>query len=85
MHPLRAWKVFLLFRHRISFRYQPGPGRRFAYKLGELQIRRHRREAEQKMGPRFDQRHFHDAILDSGRCRCRCWSSGWRSSSPMAA
>ena len=26
-----------------------------------LQIRRHRREAEAKLGPKFDQRPFHDA------------------------
>jgi uncharacterized protein (DUF885 family) len=32
-------------------------------KLGELQIRRHRRQAEEKLGARFDQRLFHDAIL----------------------
>ena len=37
-----------------------------AFKLVELQIRRHRREAEEKFGPKFDQRHFHDAILALG-------------------
>jgi uncharacterized protein (DUF885 family) len=37
-----------------------------AYKLGEIQIRRHRREAEEKLGPKFDQRKFHDAILALG-------------------
>jgi hypothetical protein len=32
----------------------------------QLQIRRHRREAKEKLGPKFDQRHFHDAILAIG-------------------
>jgi uncharacterized protein (DUF885 family) len=31
-----------------------------------MQIRRHRREAEEKLGARFDQRKFHDAILALG-------------------
>jgi uncharacterized protein (DUF885 family) len=47
-------------------RYISWPGQALAYKLGELQIRRHRREAEEKLGPRFDQRRFHDAILEIG-------------------
>ncbi len=47
-------------------RYIAWPGQALAYKLGELQIRRHRREAEEKLGPKFDQRHFHDAILELG-------------------
>jgi hypothetical protein len=37
-----------------------------AYKLGELQIRRHRRDAEEGLGSKFDQRQFHDAILGLG-------------------
>ena len=47
-------------------RYIAWPGQALAYKLGELQIRRHRREAEERLGPKFDQRHFHDAILALG-------------------
>jgi uncharacterized protein (DUF885 family) len=47
-------------------RYIAWPGQALAYKLGEIQIRRHRREAEQKLGPKFDQRKFHDAILALG-------------------
>jgi uncharacterized protein (DUF885 family) len=47
-------------------RYIAWPGQALAYKLGELQIRRHRREAEEKLGPAFDQRKFHDAILALG-------------------
>ncbi|WP_243444788.1 DUF885 domain-containing protein [Sphingosinicella humi] len=47
-------------------RYIAWPGQAVSYKLGELQIRRHRREAEQALGPKFDQRKFHDAILQIG-------------------
>jgi uncharacterized protein (DUF885 family) len=47
-------------------RYISNPGQALAYKLGEIQIRRHRREAEEKLGAKFDQRQFHDAILAIG-------------------
>ncbi len=47
-------------------RYIAWPGQALAYKLGEMQIRRHRREAEQALGSKFDQRKFHDAILALG-------------------
>lgn len=47
-------------------RYIGQPGQAAAYKLGELQIRRHRAEAEAALGARFDQRAFHDAILALG-------------------
>ena len=58
-----------LSEHEITTeidRYIAWPGQALAYKLGELQIRRHRREAEEKLGPKFDQRQFHDAILAIG-------------------
>jgi len=58
-----------LSEHEITTeveRYIAWPGQALAYKLGELQIRRHRREAEEKLGPPFDQRRFHDAILAIG-------------------
>jgi uncharacterized protein (DUF885 family) len=58
-----------LSEHEITTeveRYIAWPGQALAYKLGELQIRRHRREAEQKLGAAFDQRKFHDAILALG-------------------
>ena len=58
-----------LSEHEITTeveRYIAWPGQALAYKLGEMQIRRHRREAEEKLGAKFDQRHFHDAILAIG-------------------
>ena len=58
-----------LAEHEITTeveRYIAWPGQALAYKLGELQIRRHRREAEEKLGAAFDQRRFHDAILALG-------------------
>ncbi|MGE0179308.1 MAG: DUF885 family protein, partial [Sphingomonas sp.] len=47
-------------------RYISWPGQAVAYKLGELTIRRLRGEAERRLGSRFDQRTFHDAILHLG-------------------
>lgn len=58
-----------LAEHEITTeveRYIAWPGQALAYKLGEMQIRRHRREAEEKLGAKFDQRTFHDAILAIG-------------------
>jgi uncharacterized protein (DUF885 family) len=58
-----------LSEHEITTeidRYIAWPGQALAYKLGELQIRRHRREAEEKLGAKFDQRRFHDSILAIG-------------------
>jgi uncharacterized protein (DUF885 family) len=47
-------------------RYIAWPGQAVSYKLGEIQIRRHRAEAEAALGDKFDQRYFHDAILQLG-------------------
>jgi len=42
------------------------PGQGLSYKIGELKIRELRAKAERALGPRFDLRAFHDAILEEG-------------------
>jgi uncharacterized protein (DUF885 family) len=47
-------------------RYIVWPGQALGYKIGQMEIRRLRTEAEQQLGPRFDERAFHDAVLGEG-------------------
>ena len=47
-------------------RYIVWPGQALAYKLGQLKIRALRMEAEQRLGPKFGVRKFHDEILEQG-------------------
>ena len=47
-------------------RYIVWPGQALAYKIGQMKIRELRREAEAKLGAKFNIRRFHDAVLEQG-------------------
>jgi uncharacterized protein (DUF885 family) len=47
-------------------RYIVWPGQALAYKIGQMKIRELRTEAEKKLGAKFDERKFHDAVLENG-------------------
>jgi uncharacterized protein (DUF885 family) len=47
-------------------RYITWPGQALAYKLGQIEIRQLRQEAETRLGPAFSLPAFHDTLLGSG-------------------
>jgi len=47
-------------------RYIVNPGQACAYKIGMIKIRELRTRAQQALGPKFDEKGFHDAVLGNG-------------------
>jgi uncharacterized protein (DUF885 family) len=47
-------------------RYIAWPGQALSYKMGQMKILELRERAQRELGPKFDLRKFHDAVLDQG-------------------
>ncbi len=47
-------------------RYTSSPGQALAYMIGQLKIIELRERAKARLGPKFDLRRFHNAVLDNG-------------------
>lgn len=47
-------------------RYIAWPGQALSYKMGQMKILELREQARRELGPKFDLRTFHDAVLDDG-------------------
>jgi uncharacterized protein (DUF885 family) len=65
-------------------RYIAWPGQALAYKMGQLELLRLRDEARSTLGPAFDIRAFHDAVLGNGALALptlRSVVAGWAASS----
>jgi uncharacterized protein (DUF885 family) len=47
-------------------RYIAWPGQALSYMIGEIEIHHLRKQAEKELGPKFDIKAFHAAVLEHG-------------------